>query len=106
MTVIGAIPSGVLIGALLDTRAAGHFVSDAFSALIDLSRFTGAIDWEEIKQIGGIMPKGDCTTNKNAYVVRDEYLAMVAKITGALFPHTECASFRCDAEARTWLGWV
>jgi hypothetical protein len=51
------------------------------------------------------MPKGDSTTNKNAYVIRNPLWMAIAKITAAYFPSTECAAFTAEAEARTWLGW-
>ena len=101
----GAINSEHLIAVLSEMRAAGQVTSDDFSALVDLTGFTGAIDWDEIKKISTVMPQGDSRTNKNAYVVHDSFLAMVAKITAVLFPKTECAAFSTETEARKWLGW-
>jgi hypothetical protein len=101
----GAINSEHLVALLGEMRAAGHLASDDFSALIDLTGFTGAIDWDEIKKISTVMPEGDSRTNKNAYVVHNSFLAMVAKISAALFPKTECAAFSTVKEARKWLGW-
>jgi hypothetical protein len=90
--------------ALLE-QAHDHLGGDEFCALIDLAGFTGVIDWDEVKKISDVMPKGTSRTNRNAYLVRDSYLAMVAKITAALFPLTECAAFTNESEARRWLGW-
>jgi hypothetical protein len=101
----GTIQSENVVGLLKDMRAAGHLASDDFNALIDLTAFTGVIDWDEIKKISDVMPKGASRTNKNAYLVHDTFLAMVAKITSALFPQTECAAFTTEKEARAWLGW-
>ena len=101
----GALNSEHLVAILSEMRAAGHLASDDFSALIDLTGFTGAIDWDEIKKISTVMPEGDSRTNRNAYVVHDSFLAMVAKITAVLFPKTECAAFSTVKEARNWLGW-
>ena len=101
----GAITTEHLVALLGEMRAAGHLPSDDFSALVDLTGFTGAIDWDEIKKISTVMPQGDSRTNKNAYVVHDSFLAMVAKITAALFPKTECAAFTTEKAARHWLGW-
>lgn len=86
-------------------EASGALGGDDFRTLVDLTGFTGAIDWDEIKKISAVMPKGTSRTNRNAYVVRDTYLAMIAKITAALFPLTECAAFTNESEARQWLGW-
>ena len=102
----GTVQSDKLVGLLQKMRAAGHLPSDDFSALIDLTEFTGAIDWDEIRKISEVMPKGASRTNKNAYLVHDTFLAMVAKITSVLFPQTECAAFTTEKEARAWLGWT
>lgn len=101
----GTVQSEHLITVLSEMRAAGHLDSDDFNALIDLTEFTGAIDWNEIRKISDVMPKGSSRTNRNAYLVHDDFLAMVAKITSALFPQTECAAFTNEREARAWLGW-
>ncbi len=101
----GAIHSTKLIEALQDMRAAGFPASDAFSALIDLSTFTGEVDWQDIRQVKEIMPKGDSMTNKNAYIVRNRIFALTAKITSALFSQTEHVAFNTEKEALAWLGW-
>ncbi len=101
----GAITSDYLLEVLREMRAAGLPASDSFSALIDLSDFTGDVDWKDIRQVTDIMPKGDSKTNKNAYVVRNRIFALIAKITSALFAQTEHAAFPSEAEARAWLGW-
>ena len=105
LKVIGAVHAENLTGTLQDMRAAGHLTDDDFSALIDLTEFTGAIDWDEVKKIRDVMPKGQSASNKNAYLVHDDFLALVAKITEVLFPQTACAAFTTEAEARAWLGW-
>ena len=101
----GTVQSDRVVGLLQEMRAAGHLASDDFNALIDITEFTGAIDWDEIRKISEVMPKGASRTNKNAYLVHNTFLAMVAKITAALFPQTECAAFTTEKEARALLGW-
>lgn len=98
-------PSASVVLLLQEARAAGFFHNDEYSALVDLSHFTGIVEWNEIKKIGDVLPKGDTRTNKNAFVVRNEFLGLIAKVTGALFPNTQCAAFQSEAEARAWLGW-
>lgn len=105
LTVTGTISSEHIVGVLQDANIAERLGSDQFNALIDLSAYTGAVDWKDIQQIKEIMPKGDSHTNKNAYVVRNALYMMVAKITAAFFAHTECAAFLSEKEARAWLGW-
>jgi hypothetical protein len=105
LKIFGTIYSEHLITVLKEMRSAGHLQSDDFCALIDLTGFTGNIDWDEVKKIGSVMPEGQSRSNKNAYLVRDTYLAMIAKITAVLFPHTECQAFTNEADARQWLGW-
>lgn len=105
VVMVGAIHSKYLIEALQDMRVAGLPASDAFTALIDISAFTGEVDWRDIREVREVMPKGDSRTNKNAYVVRNPLFALVAKITAALFSQTQNAAFPTQAEARLWLGW-
>ena len=101
----GGVHSRDLIAVLRQVRAAGLPASDAFSALIDLSTFTGEIDWNDIRQVKDVMPKGDSMTNKNAYIVRNRFFAMAAKIVSGLFTQTEHVAFTTEEEARRWLGW-
>lgn len=105
LKIAGSAPSEHVVSVLQDLRSAGHLASDEFSALIDLTEFTGAIDWDEIKKISDVMPKGVSRTNKNAYLVHDGFLAMIAKITSVLFPQTQCAAFAREREALHWLDW-
>jgi hypothetical protein len=100
----GTIPSEYFVEVLADARAAGLLRSDDFSALADMTNFTGAIDWKIIPQISEIMPKGD-STNKNAYIVRNAMFAILAKINMVLFPKTQHRTFSTVADARAWLGW-
>lgn len=105
VAMVGAIHSKYLIEALRDMRAAGLPATDEFTALIDISAFTGEIDWKDILEVKEVMPKGGSRTNKNAYIVRNPLFALVAKITSALFSQTQNAAFPTQAEARLWLGW-
>lgn len=102
---IGAFHTEHIIGVLADARAAGMIGSDDFSALVDMTGFTGVIDWSVIPEISEVMPRGENRTNKNAYVVRNDLFAMLAKINVALFPDTQHATFMSEKEARAWLGW-
>lgn len=102
---VEAFHSEHIPGVLADARAAGLLDTDEFSALVDMTKFTGVIDWSVIPQISEVMPKGQCRTNKNAYLVRDDMFAMLAKINIALFPDTLHATFMSEKEARSWLGW-
>lgn len=104
MDISGTIQSEYILEVLAEARAAGLFVSDAFSALVDLTTFTGAINWNVIPKISEIMPKGD-SNNKNAYIVRNMMFAVLAKINMVLFPKTQHRTFSTIAEARAWLGW-
>lgn len=100
----GELNTEYVVGLLREAAVAGLIPSDDFSALVDLTDFNGAIDWDEIKKITDIMPKGT-SRNKNAYIAPSAYQAMVAKITAVLFPQTDCAAFASEAEARAWLDW-
>ncbi|GAA0549950.1 hypothetical protein FHS83_001185 [Rhizomicrobium palustre] len=101
----GSIHFEHLIGVLRDGQPKETLASDQFNALIDFSAFTGEIDWNAIRDIREIMPKGDSRTNKNAYVVRNDYYALTADVTRAIFAQTECRAFKCEEDALAWLGW-
>jgi hypothetical protein len=100
----GTIPCDYFVEVLADARAAGLLTSDAFSALADMTDFTGVIDWKVIPKISEIMPKGD-SANKNAYIVRNTMFAVLTKINAVLFPKTQHRTFSTAGEARAWLGW-
>lgn len=105
LTLAGTIASEHIVGVLKDGDVAARLGSDSFHALINLADYNASVDWQDILEIRNVMPKGASRTNKNAYVVRNRLYAMVAKITGAMFPQTECAAFTREADARAWLGW-
>jgi hypothetical protein len=105
LTVAGSIGSEHIVGVLRDAEVAARLGSDAFHALINLADYSASVDWQDIQAIREVMPKGASRSNKNAYVVRNSFYAMVAKITGVMFPQTECAAFTRESEARAWLGW-
>jgi len=100
----GTIPTEYLIDVLAESRAAGHLATDDFFALVDMTDFTGVLDWQVIPKISEVMPKGD-SVNKNAYIVRNTMFAVLAKINMVLFPKTQHRTFATAAEARAWLGW-
>lgn len=100
----GTIPCDYFVEVLADARAAGLLTCDAFSALIDMTGFSGAIDWKVLPKISEVMPKGD-SVNKNAYIVRNTMFAVLAKINMVLFPKTLHRTFSTAEEARAWLGW-
>jgi hypothetical protein len=101
----GEADGAQIIDAIRDATAAGLLTSDDFSALVDMSTFTGVLDWKVIPQISEVMPQGDTATNKNAYVVRDSLTAVLAKINSALFSKTQHRAFSHADEALAWLGW-
>jgi hypothetical protein len=102
----GEAESSQIIDTLRQARETGLLTTDDFSAFVDMAGFTGALDWRAIAEIGEVMPKGDCTTNKNAYVVNDGITASLTKINSALFSKTEHRAFTVAAEALAWLGWT
>lgn len=106
LTLAGTIGSEHIVGVLKDANVAERLGSDAFHALINLADYNASVDWKDIQDIREVMPKGASRTNRNAYVVRNSFYAMVAKITGAMFPQTECSAFTREQDARAWLGWT
>lgn len=105
MRLEGEVETPLIIHVLHDARIAGYPASDDFSAMVDVTSFTGVLDWSVIPQISEVMPKGETTTNRIAYVVRDAVIAKLAKVNATLFPLTQHATFATESEARGWLGW-
>lgn len=102
----GPIASDQFVAMLRDAKPGDILGSDVFHALIDLRSFSGVVDWKDISEIRNVMPKGGSRTNRNAYLVRNQYLAMAATITAAFFSQTECKAFLKEEDARAWLGWA
>ncbi|MGA2051723.1 MAG: hypothetical protein ABSH19_00285 [Opitutales bacterium] len=73
--------------------------------LVDLTRFTGVIDWPAIHAIKRMAPWGTDPgpAPRTAYLVRDTLTGMVVKVLSLLFPRSRHRLFLNEAEALAWL---
>lgn len=101
----GEVAGHHILGVLQEAVKAGLLPDDNFSVLVNMMTFTGALDWAQMAKISDVMPTGTCTTNKNAYVVRDVITASLTKINATRFPRTQHHAFHDETKALAWLGW-
>ena len=73
--------------------------------LVDLTRFTGAVDWATIREISKMARWGSDASevSRVAYLVRDGQFNVLVKIVSALFPLSSHRPFSSPAHALTWL---
>lgn len=73
------------------------------AVLIDLVRFTGAVDWGAVKALHDTVNRQAWGIKKVAYLVRDMQFAPLAKIAGAIFAEMEHVVFDDKNKALAWL---
>lgn len=105
MVFYGDVSGGHILGALHEVVQSGVFPDDRVSALVDMLMFSGTVDWSAMVRISDIMPRGNCRTNRNAYIVRDAITASLTKVNAVHFPDTTHRAFHDEAKALHWLGW-
>ena len=96
-------PAGKCIsGVFADAIRAGK-IKRILSALVDLTVFTGSVDWDHIAAVSKMAPWGEDGRCDVAYVVRDNLFHNLIKIAAAMFPATRQQAFLDRAEAEAWL---
>jgi len=73
--------------------------------LVDLTRFTGAVDWGAVRAIAKMARWGSdkSEVSRVAYLVRDGQFNALVKIVSALFPLSSHRPFSNLEHALTWL---
>jgi hypothetical protein len=73
--------------------------------LVDLMRFTGAVDWGAVRAISKMARWGSDKreVSRVAYLVRDGQFNALVKIVSALFPLSSHRPFSNPEHALTWL---
>ena len=97
----GEPPGKILIDTFADAIATGALKSR--STLIDLTRFTGSVDWEAVRVLRDMTPRGKESASNVAYVVRNRLFIKLIKIATAIFPKMRHKAFDSHAEAVAWL---
>jgi hypothetical protein len=97
----GEPQSKYLIDVLAEAVASGKL--DSRSTLVDLTHFTGTVDWEAVTTMRKMTPRGIESASKVAYVVRDKLFVNLLKIPTAMFPKIRHRAFTSRAAAIAWL---
>jgi hypothetical protein len=73
--------------------------------LVDLTRFTGAVDWSAIRTVSQMARWGTDSNEvaRVAYLVRDGQFNAIVKIVAALFPLSAHRPFSNPEHALAWL---
>ncbi|HEY0282701.1 MAG TPA: hypothetical protein VGC27_08765 [Rhizomicrobium sp.] len=90
-----------LVEVMAEAFATGRLQSR--STLIDLTRFTGTVDWDAIRTMRKMTPRGRKSASRVAYVVRDGLFVNLIKIVKVIFPKIRHEAFISRAEAIAWL---
>lgn len=96
-------PAGKCIsGVFADAIQAGK-IKHSLSALVDLTIFTGTVDWDHVAAVSKMAPWGKDGACNVAYIVRDNLFHNLIKIAATMFPQTRQQSFLDRGEAEAWL---
>jgi hypothetical protein len=74
-------------------------------SLVDLTRFTGAVDWAAVRTVREMAAwgRGNKPKSRVAYVLRDQRVVALVKIIAVLFPRSTHRAFYDVAEAGRWI---
>ncbi len=97
-------PSGEDIAACFNEAVAAGMVMLSMPAVIELSDYSGSIDWDAIRTIAAQDNWGTKTGDvpRVAYVTADATFDTVIKLIAALFPDSEHKSFTGVDAALAW----
>lgn len=108
-----------ILWVLVEGEASGEELVDCFRrglasgtieawmpSLVDMSRFTGAVDWAAVRKLRDMVSwgRGRRARSRVAYVLRDEQFGVLVKIVAVLFPRSAHRAFYDLSEAVAWLG--
>lgn len=96
-------PAGKAISGVFSDAIRAGKINYSLSALVDLTLFTGSVDWDHIAAVSKMAPWGKDGTSIVAYVVRSNIFHNLIKIAATMFPDTKQQSFLDRAEAEAWL---
>jgi hypothetical protein len=74
-------------------------------SFVDLTRFTGAVDWAAVRTVRDMAAwgRGHKPKSRVAYVLRDRRVVALVKIVAVLFPRSNHRAFYDFAEAARWI---
>ena len=72
-------------------------------SLIDLTLFTGSIDWKALGDIRDMVPWGEGRETRVAYLVRNSRFAAIVRVVEVLFGRMRHHTFASREKALAWL---
>ena len=100
---VGAPPPNALVDCFREALETGA-LRERLPVLVDIVKFSGKIDWSEIRRIGELTPwsrdhGGSCV----AYLSDSPWFNTVLKVSATLYPRTAHRHFDDAAKALEWL---
>lgn len=98
-------PAGDCLVAVFRRGIAAGWITPSMPALVDLARFTGAVDWAAIRTVRTMAPwgTGSSGASRVAYIVRSNLFGTLIEVASALFVTAKHRAFTNQAEALDWL---
>jgi len=104
ISIHGDPPAGGLVDCFREAFATGT-VAESMPVLVDLTRFSGRVDWPSIRAIGDLTPWGHDRSRspRVAYLSDSPWFGALLKVAAALYPRTAHRRFDDASTARDWL---
>jgi len=98
-------PAGDCLVAVFRQGIAAGWIKPSMLTLVDLTRFTGSVDWAAVRAVRTMAPwgSGPAGASRVVYVVRSSLFMTLIEVAIALFAKTQHRIFTNQAEALDWL---
>ncbi|HXJ03297.1 MAG TPA: hypothetical protein VNH44_18910 [Micropepsaceae bacterium] len=96
-------PSGLSLVDCIREGMVKGVLHDSMRTLVDMTRFTGAVDWAALHTIRDMAKWGSEGDSRVAYVVRNNVFDALIKIVQILFADTRHRTFDNFPDAIAWL---
>ncbi len=102
--VAGDPPGGALADCFREAFSSGALVASV-PTLVDLSRFTGRVDWASLRQISNLVPWARDTgrSPRVAYLTNSPWFSALLKIVAEFYPRSTHRRFDDAPAALAWL---
>ena len=98
----GDPPGTALVPSLREAVDAG-LVHKNMQTLVDLTNFTGSVDWSALQSIRKMAPWGEGSENRVAYLIQNNVFAAAVKFIEVLFSGSHHRTFVGPEKAIAWL---
>ncbi len=96
-------PTGADLRGCFQRALAAGTITTSMLVLVDMARFTGAIDWSAIHAIKDMATWGADGKARVAYVTRNNGFYVLLRVVADLFPRTRHRFFLDPHQAIAWL---